>query len=195
VGLRTLPHRFRFEHPTPEKSMKQFHLRGHTRTLMRQAVSLAAVWLALGASPVRAQVEPVAVDAAASAPARTAFVTVSDGVIGNSATGLLWTAADSNSDVDWNQAQLRCKIQGDAWRLPSVAELSSLYDPTATVTVRCGSSNCKVPEGFKLTSARQWTRERYAAEEAWSISLSKGNRATVSVHYGFHMRALCVRQP
>ena len=76
--------------------MKQFHLRCHTRTLMRQAVSLAAVWLALGASPVRAQVEPVAVDAAASAPARTAFVTVSDGVIGNSATGLLWTAADSN---------------------------------------------------------------------------------------------------
>jgi hypothetical protein len=27
------------------------------------------------------------------------------------------------------------------------------------------------------------------------VSLSKGNRATVSVHYGFHMRALCVRQP
>ena len=174
--------------------MNKTCLRGHTRTLMRRAVGLSALWLALGASPVHAQVEPVAVDAPASAPAGVAFAAVSDGVIGNLATGLLWTAADGNSDVDWNQAQLRCKIQGDAWRLPSVAELNSLYDGAATATVRCGSSNCKVPGGFKLTSARQWTRERYAGEEAWSVSLSKGNRATVSVHYGFHMRALCVRQ-
>jgi hypothetical protein len=175
--------------------MNKTFLRGETRTLMRRAAGLSALWLALGASPVHAQVEPVAVDAAASAPAGVGFAAVSDGVIGNLATGLLWTAADNAADVDWNQAQLRCKIQGDAWRLPSVAELNSLYDPAATVTVRCGSSDCKVPGGFKLTSARQWTRERYAGEEAWSVSLSKGNRATVSVHYGFHMRALCVRQP
>ena len=161
---------------------------------MRLAVGLATLCLAIAVPGAQAQPASDSVDAAASAPTGVGFVAAADGVIRNSATGLLWTAADNAADVDWNQAQLRCKIQGDAWRLPSVAELNSLYDGAATATVRCGSSNCKVPGGFKLTSARQWTRERYAGEEAWSVSLSKGNRATVSVHYGFHMRALCVRQ-
>ena len=165
------------------------------RNLVRCAVGLCLLWLGLASPIARAQGDPVPVDVAGSAPANVGFVGVGEGVIRNAATGLLWTAADSGADVDWNQALLRCKIQGDAWRLPSVAELNSLYDPAATATVRCGGSNCKVPAGFKLTSARQWTRERYAAEEAWSVSLSKGNRATVSVHYGSHMRALCVRQP
>ncbi len=174
--------------------MKKSLSPGRTHPLLHRGVGLALCLLLVGPL-ARAQVDPVPMEAPASAPAGRGFAAAGDGVIRNMLTGLLWTATDSNADVDWNQAQLRCKVQGDAWRLPSVAELNSLYDPAATETVRCGSSNCKVPNGFKLTSARQWTRERYAGEEAWSISLSKGNRATVSVHYGFHMRALCVRQP
>ena len=49
--------------------MKKTCLRGQTRTLMRRGVCPPALWLALAVSPVYAQLEPVAVDAAASAPA------------------------------------------------------------------------------------------------------------------------------
>jgi hypothetical protein len=61
------------------------------------------------------------------------FVKNSDGTITDTKTNLMWAARDNGVPVNWMDAKSYCrKFDGGGysdWRIPNLAELSSLYDP------------------------------------------------------------------
>ena len=74
------------------------------------------------------------------------------------ATGLEWTQSDNGSDINWASAGAYCAGKGSGWRLPSTAELQSLYDASGTVSTSCGSETCRVSPLFRLTGPVGWSQ-------------------------------------
>ena len=86
-------------------------------------------------------------------PAAQRFVLVLDGAaVLDKETGLVWERVPSTSKIDWFYAEYECysKTVGGrkGWRLPSVAELASLIDPT--------QSNPKLPSGHPFQIAQDF---------------------------------------
>jgi hypothetical protein len=86
-----------------------------------------------------------------------------------------------------------CQGQGGGWRLPSSAELQSLFKAELP-GVQCGEYSCKVSERFSLSGPWFWSNERNGSSEAWFVSLFTGARFSSLVGTGYR-RALCVRRP
>ena len=106
-------------------------------------------------------------------PAETPRVPVADAAQNQTwtdpATGLMWTATDNGSDVDWKQATAYCaKYQfagHNGWRLPTTEELQGIYDPSVrarTVFDHGFSAEVHVKGNLTLTG---WT---------WSGSQGEG---------------------
>jgi tetratricopeptide (TPR) repeat protein len=108
------------------------------------------------------------------------------------ATGLLWAKQDNGSAlVDWNQANAYCQSLSlggySGWRLPTEAELITIYDKTQDV------NGMHIKGGIKLSS--QWVWIGSSAGEADYITFRTGRRAhAFSLGVGGHTRALCVRR-
>jgi len=64
------------------------------------------------------------------------YVDNGDGTVTDTQTGLMWAAKDSGSLINWKNARNYCQsFNGGGhtdWRMPTLAELASLYDPEAT---------------------------------------------------------------
>jgi hypothetical protein len=110
--------------------------------------------------------------------------------------GMLWTRSDNGQEVRWPEAQSYCSSLGDGgWSLPNVAQLQSLYREELPQQP-CAGYGCRVTELLRLGSASQWSSERNGTSEAWTVSLSNGDRSSFladNAHYTG--RALCVRRP
>ena len=61
------------------------------------------------------------------------FVNNGDGTITDTKTGLMWATRDNGEPINWKDARSYCQsyIGGGHkdWRMPTLAELKSLYDP------------------------------------------------------------------
>jgi hypothetical protein len=61
------------------------------------------------------------------------FVDHADGTVTDNRTGLMWATKDNGSPINWPSALYYCqKFNAGGhtdWRLPTIAELKSLYDP------------------------------------------------------------------
>ena len=61
------------------------------------------------------------------------FVNNGDGTVADTKTGLMWSAKDNGSPINWPDALSYCQnFSGGGhtdWRMPTLAELASLYDP------------------------------------------------------------------
>jgi len=61
------------------------------------------------------------------------YVDHADGTVTDNRTGLMWATTDNGSPINWPSALYYCqKYNGGGhtdWRLPTIAELTSLYDP------------------------------------------------------------------
>ena len=61
------------------------------------------------------------------------FVNNGDGTVADTKTGLMWSAKDNGSPINWLDALSYCQnFSGGGhtdWRMPTLAELASLYDP------------------------------------------------------------------
>ena len=61
----------------------------------------------------------------------TVRFTLANGVVADSATGLMWAAKDNGSDINWQDARSYCQNYSGGghtdWRLPTSAELENLY--------------------------------------------------------------------
>ena len=63
------------------------------------------------------------------------FIDHGDGTVTDTKTGLMWATKDNGSLINWPNALLYCQNYGGGghadWRMPTLAELESLYDPEA----------------------------------------------------------------
>jgi hypothetical protein len=122
------------------------------------------------------------------------------GVLKDGRTGLEWTRDDNGGDIDWNEAKAYCDGRGKGWRLPSLRELKTIFDP-AEPGVRCAEMHCKVSSQFKLTGAWFWSTTQVGADStdgdelAWGILMVNGAQTQAVRDASYGSRTLCVRQP
>lgn len=115
---------------------------------------------------------------------------------------LMWTVKDNGRNVNWKQASDYCgamTLAGHAdWRLPSIDELRTLYDPTINIPgigETGGPVSWHVRGNLRLTGW-QWSRSQAdVSGEAWGLSLASGRQLTGRVADNLGNRALCVRHP
>jgi hypothetical protein len=105
-------------------------------------------------------------------------------------TGLVWEKSPSADQVPWGQARAGCldkNVGGrKGWRLPSINELMSLVDPSA--------SNPSLPAGhpFTVLSAGYWSATAQipaSANQVYAVNFSTGGIGTSAAS----LRAWCVR--
>ncbi len=98
------------------------------------------------------------------------FTDNKDGTITDHLSGLMWANTDNQGDIDWRQAEKWVKFtfpytlekKYDDWRLPSMAEIKSLYvtDPNYKgYETECGQV-VKIVTEIKLTCGWVWTSEK-----------------------------------
>ena len=183
--------------PSADRDRLLHHRSLHTGTL-RSVLPATALAVALLCAPPGSRGDDVSrpVSPAAGAAQPRWIAGGSDTVI-DTRSMLVWTRRDSGLDADWETARLHCAALQGAWRLPTVAELKSVYD-AALPRVPCGPAQCRVPGHFHLTSSWYWSATPVGAdatdgaELAWGVGLVNGV-ATANVRdAAYGSRALCV---
>ena len=92
------------------------------------------------------------------------FVNNGDGTVTDTMTGLMWSATDNGNHINWTDACSYCQNYNTGghtdWRMPTLAELKSLYAPVI-----------KNERGYHITTFIGTT-----AESCWA-SETRGNEA------------------
>jgi hypothetical protein len=115
------------------------------------------------------------------------------GVLKQTTLGLSWAQSDNGADIDWRAAAKFCADKGSGWRLPSVAELLSIYDKSGNVRTACGAGfTCPVAASFNLTGSWMWSNEQNNSATAWVVILTGGTPTAFNVTDNLRKRALCV---
>jgi hypothetical protein len=117
---------------------------------------------------------------------------VVDGTWFDRKNGLRWTISDNERDYYWDDADAYCRgltLSGRAWRLPTLTELSSLFDPESTDTYT-------VRGPIKLTDCCVWsaTKPERCSAMAFYFEDKGGQAANGTCFGGNHRRALCVTE-
>lgn len=111
-------------------------------------------------------------------------------------TGLVWARADNGATVTWHKAKAYCEQATtggfDDWRLPEMAELAKLGDPSRSSP--CGGLTCRVAAPLTLSNHWIWSRSMKAEGGAWIHNFLNNTRGhnTLDDTVGPH-HALCVR--
>jgi tetratricopeptide (TPR) repeat protein len=104
------------------------------------------------------------------------------------ATRLMWTKRDSGSDLTWDHALNYCSTLSLAgynnWRLPTITELSDLYDPTV-------SGVWKI-KGNLETHGLLWSSSASSTRQVWGTDFGTSVRM-VPLRIDVQTHALCVR--
>ncbi|MGD0837369.1 MAG: DUF1566 domain-containing protein [Polyangia bacterium] len=113
---------------------------------------------------------------------------VSDGLVTDTLTSLVWQQEESSAGMTWSDAQAYCATVGAGFRLPTAKELASLVDLTVTTgpTLDQTAFPDAAPEEL-------WTSSLLAgsSDYAWSIFFYDGTSFLSDVSYTY--RARCVR--
>jgi hypothetical protein len=117
------------------------------------------------------------------------------------ATRLMWTKKDNGNDMNWQKARNYCRnlrLAGCSdWRLPSIDELSDIYDPRADVVGVMGSGSPTIwhVKGNLQLSGWQWSNTQgNVSWEAWLFLFANGERYSSPLLGSGLDRALCVRR-
>lgn len=106
-------------------------------------------------------------------------------------SGKKWMSKDNGVDINWFDASKYCRNFGAGWRLPSVDELTSIYDTNHPT--QCGALTCNTKEGFNLTTSFMWSNERIGDNEAWVVMQFMKSKLKGSLVDGEKRRALCIQ--
>ena len=119
------------------------------------------------------------------------FVDHGDGTVTDTKTGLMWAAKDNGSHINWPNSLSHCQNFGGGghtdWRMPTLAELSSLYDPGIK-----NKGGYHVTELIDTTAATIWARET-RGHEAARFNFTYGQVYWLRQSYSGSTRALPVR--
>jgi len=108
----------------------------------------------------------------ATAMASGRYIDNGDGTVTDAISGLMWAAQDNGRPINWPDARRYCEnyIGGGHidWRMPTLAELSSLYDPTI-----------KNKNGYHLTDRIETT-----ASSCWALEIRGKEAARFNCTHG-----------
>ena len=110
------------------------------------------------------------------------FVNNGDGTVTDTKTGLMWSVKDNGNHINWTDARSYCQSYSGGghkdWRMPTLAELTSLYDPEIqnkrgyhipklidTTAESCWSSETRdeIAARFNFTYGREyWLRKTHS---------------------------------
>ena len=110
------------------------------------------------------------------------FINNGDGTITDTKTGLVWAAEDNGELINWANARSYCQNYNGGghtdWRMPTLAELKSLYDPEVenkggyhipvlidTTAETCWASDARgeIAARFNFTHGREyWLRKTHS---------------------------------
>ncbi|AOY58069.1 MULTISPECIES: protein kinase domain-containing protein [Desulfococcus] len=117
-----------------------------------------------------------------------------DDVVADRATGLLWERSGSEYPMTWDRARHYVRGLNDQgfsgrtdWRLPTVAELTTLLMKTYPQETLCISSV------FDETQRGLWSSDRRSPAAAWYVSLDLGFVAWHDHTARCYVRAVCDR--
>ena len=117
---------------------------------------------------------------------------VSDDVVMDAKTGLMWTRRDNGSHIDWPSANRHCenlKLEGNSdWSLPTIDELEALHDPVV-------EARYKIRSPFTLNRCCMWSSSKQGPDRAWFFYFGMGRRSHLHLAYSYRHGALCVRRP
>ena len=130
------------------------------------------------------------------------FIDHGNGTVTDRKLGVMWAKADNQSDIYWNQAQSWLAIDFPVtipqlynnWRLPTVAELQSLYveDPNYNgYQTDCGLSVKMVPQ-IRISCIRIWTSDT-ALGLPLAFNFNIGNAFSMDLSEKKGCRVLAVR--
>ena len=130
------------------------------------------------------------------------FTDNGDGTVTDHQLGVMWAKTDNQGNINWNDANQWVEFtfpytitkQYDNWRLPTLAELKSLYVPDKAhkgYETDCGQLIKAVPE-IKLSCGWVWTSERSAIQAA-IFNFNRGYHYMDRIGHYKSYRALPVR--
>lgn len=137
--------------------------------------------------------------APALVPAGQRFVDNGDGTVTDTKLNLMWSRNDNNGDINWRQSQQWVKYtfpytlekNYDNWRLPTLAELQSLYVEEGGYESDCGQM-VHVNPAIKLSCGWVWTSET-SAIQARVFNFERGIYYSARMVHKRAYRALPVR--
>ncbi len=100
------------------------------------------------------------------------FIAYDDGTVLDTRTNLMWPAKDNGGNINWFHAKnftenFRAGGYMD-WRMPTIAELETLYDGRKLQNVECGGAPVHLATDLiKLTCRYAWSSERQGGEFAF----------------------------
>jgi hypothetical protein len=122
------------------------------------------------------------------------------------ATGLMWAKKDNgdNNDLTWTQADAYCKnLRLDSysdWRLPTIDELQSIYDPSVSQPISCCNNHggwqgdLHIKGNLQLSGWLWSGTQGNDSGKAWAFVFYGGERYSSPLDYSNYRRALCVRR-
>ncbi len=128
-----------------------------------------------------------------SAPlvSKSGFIDSGDGAVTQVATSLSFQKEDNDDNIDWQHGVEFCnslKLGGhENWRLPSISELESLYDPGSKEKYR-------IKGEIVLTTGFLWSDRKDGAGTALLYDYRYGRRSSFVRGSSNGVRVLCVRE-
>ena len=130
------------------------------------------------------------------------FTDNGDGTVTDHQLGVMWAETDNQGDINWKQAELwikytfpyTIKAKYDNWRLPTLAELESLYIKEKKIKgyeTDCGQ-RVKIVPVIKLSCGWVWTSET-SAIQAFIFNFNRGYHYSDRMVHNKSYRALPVR--
>ena len=130
------------------------------------------------------------------------FTDNGDGTVTDHQLGVMWAKTDNQGNINWKQADLWIKYtfpdtlekKYDNWRLPTLAELESLYIKEKKIKgyeTDCGQ-RVKIVPVIKLSCGWVWTSET-SAIQAFIFNFNRGYHYSDRMVHNKAYRALPVR--
>jgi len=130
------------------------------------------------------------------------FTDNGDGTVTDHQLGVMWAKTDNQGNINWKQADLWIKYtfpdtlekKYDNWRLPTLAELESLYIKEKKIKgyeTDCGQ-RVKILPVIKLSCGWVWTSET-SAIQAFIFNFNRGYHYSDRMVHNKSYRALPVR--
>jgi Protein of unknown function (DUF1566) len=130
------------------------------------------------------------------------FTDNGDGTVTDHQLGVMWAKTDNQGNINWKEADLWVKYtfpdtlekKYDNWRLPTLAELQSLYVQDKKYKgyeTDCGQQ-VKIVSDIKLSCGWVWTSET-SAIQAYIYNFHRGYHYSVRMVHNRDYRVLPVR--